>query len=45
VYLERFEGQHINEPTQQALADLIANANDLGEIAARTGKSEPTVVT
>jgi phosphoglucomutase len=45
VYLERFESQHINEPTQQALADLIANANDLGEIAARTGKSEPTVVT
>jgi phosphoglucomutase len=45
VYLERFESERVNEPTQQALADLIAIANDLGEIAARTGRSEPTVVT
>jgi phosphoglucomutase len=47
VYLERFEGDQarINEPSQEALADLIAIANELGEIGARTGRSEPTVVT
>ncbi|MDQ9170732.1 alpha-D-glucose phosphate-specific phosphoglucomutase [Oxalobacteraceae bacterium R-40] len=47
VYLERFEGDQarINEPSQEALADLIAIANELGEIEARTGRSEPTVVT
>ncbi|MGV3742015.1 MAG: alpha-D-glucose phosphate-specific phosphoglucomutase [Burkholderiaceae bacterium] len=47
VYLEKFEGEQsrINEPTQEALADLIAIADELAEIKARTGRSEPTVVT
>jgi phosphoglucomutase len=45
VYLERFEGERIDEAPQEALADLIAIANEVGEIAARTERSAPTVVT
>ena len=47
IYLERYEAdptQHLHD-TQQALADLIACANQLGEISARTGRSAPTVIT
>ena len=47
VYIERFEPdpakQHIDPQT--ALADLIRIARDLAEIEARTGRSEPTVIT
>lgn len=47
VYLEKFEAdpaQH-DIPTQTALADLIAIADHVAEIAARTGRSQPTVAT
>ncbi|TVR81533.1 MAG: alpha-D-glucose phosphate-specific phosphoglucomutase [Rhodospirillales bacterium] len=47
VYVERFEpdpDRH-DQPTQQALADLITIANDTAEIAARTGRDKPTVIT
>ena len=47
VYLERFEpdpAQHAIE-TQQALAPLIALADQLAGIRERTGRSAPTVIT
>jgi len=47
VYLERFEpdaGQHGTE-TQQALAPLIALADELAGIRQRTGRERPTVIT
>jgi len=47
VYIERFEpdrARHDIDP-QQALADLIAIARDVAQIQARTGRSEPTVIT
>jgi phosphoglucomutase len=47
VYLERFEpdpAQHAVE-TQQALAPLIALADRLAGIKARTGRDAPTVIT
>ena len=47
VYIERFEpdaAKHGIE-TQSALAGLIATADELAEIKARTGREKPTVVT
>lgn len=47
VYIERYEpdaAKHHLDP-QVALADLIAIARDLAEIEARTGRTEPTVIT
>lgn len=47
IYIEKFEpdpSRHQAE-TQTVLADLIAIANNLAEIKARTGRSEPTVIT
>jgi phosphoglucomutase len=47
VYLERFEpdpAQHAVE-TQQALAPLIALADQLAGIRERTGRTQPTVIT
>jgi len=47
VYLERFEAdaaKHSVE-TQQALAPLIALADKLAGIRARTGRAQPTVIT
>ena len=47
VYIERYEpdpSEHTRE-TQAALADLIEAANDLAEIATRTGRTAPTVIT
>lgn len=47
VYIERFEPDPARHDldTQQALADLIAVAEDLAEIKTRTGREEPTVIT
>lgn len=47
VYIERFEPDPTKhgQTTGDALADLIAAAESLAEIAARTGRSEPDVVT
>lgn len=47
LYVERYEpdpARHDLE-TQAALADLIAIADSVAEIEARTGRSEPTVIT
>ncbi|NRR28925.1 alpha-D-glucose phosphate-specific phosphoglucomutase [Oxalobacteraceae bacterium] len=47
VYFERYEAdaaQH-SIPTQQALAGLIAIAEQLAGISTRTGRSSPTVIT
>ncbi|MDE2145840.1 MAG: alpha-D-glucose phosphate-specific phosphoglucomutase [Burkholderiales bacterium] len=47
LYLERFEpdpARH-DRPTQQALAPLIAAADELAGITARTGRTRPSVVT
>ena len=47
VYLEQFEADPANHAIapQSALADLIAIADELAEITARTGRSCPTVTT
>jgi phosphoglucomutase len=47
LYLERYEADLTKHdiPTQTALADLIAIAGRVADIAARTGRTEPTVVT
>mgnify|MGYP003612683846 CR=1 FL=1 len=39
--------QHLNQliDTQEALADLIAVADEIAGIKARTGRNEPTVIT
>ncbi len=47
VYVERYEpdvARHGIE-TQEALADLIAAADTIAEIKARTGRNAPTVIT
>ncbi|MBT9369261.1 alpha-D-glucose phosphate-specific phosphoglucomutase [Rhizobium sp. CSW-27] len=47
VYVERYEpdaARHGIE-TQEALADLIAVADEIAEIKARTGRDAPTVIT
>jgi phosphoglucomutase len=47
VYIERFVADPAShdQDTQQALADLIALAGQVAEIAVRTGRSAPTVIT
>ncbi|HSC81331.1 MAG TPA: alpha-D-glucose phosphate-specific phosphoglucomutase [Chitinolyticbacter sp.] len=47
VYLERFVSDPTGhgQPTQAALAPLIASAHEIAQIAAHTGLTEPTVVT
>jgi phosphoglucomutase len=47
VYIERYVADPTghDQDTQQALADLIALAGQVAEIAARTGRSAPTVIT
>jgi phosphoglucomutase len=47
VYLERFEpdpAKH-NLETQQALADMIGLAEEIGQIRSLTGRAKPTVIT
>lgn len=47
IYVERFESdpaKHDQDP-QTALADLITVAKQLSELAERTGREEPTVIT
>jgi phosphoglucomutase len=47
VYIERYEpdaSRHDIE-TQEALADLIAVADEIAEIRTRTGRNEPSVIT
>ncbi len=47
LYLEKYEADPARHaiPTQQALAGLIAIAGELTQIAARTGRAAPTVIT
>ncbi|MXQ13074.1 alpha-D-glucose phosphate-specific phosphoglucomutase [Microvirga makkahensis] len=47
VYLERFEPNPVrhNMPTAEVLAPVIEAANAISEIASRTGRSEPSVIT
>lgn len=47
VYIERYEPDSSNHgiETQDALADLIAAAEELAGIKARTGRDAPTVIT
>jgi phosphoglucomutase len=47
LYIERFEPDPTRHgvPTQEALAGLIALADQLAGIAARTGRTTPTVIT
>ncbi len=47
VYIERFEPDAARHDidTQEALADLIAVANEIAGIKTRTGRDEPTVIT
>ena len=47
VYLERFEPDPAlhGQPTQTAVADLIATAEALAEIKRRTGRDAPSVIT
>ncbi|HQU17141.1 MAG: alpha-D-glucose phosphate-specific phosphoglucomutase [Gammaproteobacteria bacterium] len=47
VYLERYEADpaHHNRDTQKTLAELIAVADELAGIRARTGRAAPTVIT
>jgi phosphoglucomutase len=47
VYLERYESDPMRHavPTQQALAALIAAADQIAGIRARTGRDAPTVIT
>ena len=45
VYLERYEPSRIGEDTQAFLAPLIAIADEVAEIAKRTGRTAPDVIT
>ena len=47
VYIERLEGDpaHQTQETQAALAPLIADAEALAELRARTGREQPSVIT
>ena len=47
VYIERYEPDASRHDigTQQALADLVALSRSLAEIAPRTGRTEPSVIT
>ncbi|MGD9477324.1 alpha-D-glucose phosphate-specific phosphoglucomutase [Shinella sp. G-2] len=47
VYIERFEPDAARHDidTQEALADLIAVADEIAGIKSRTGRTEPTVIT
>ncbi|MCR6501143.1 alpha-D-glucose phosphate-specific phosphoglucomutase [Shinella sp. CPCC 101442] len=47
VYIERFEPDAARHDidTQEALADLIAVADEIAGIKTRTGRTEPTVIT
>ncbi|MBM0207209.1 alpha-D-glucose phosphate-specific phosphoglucomutase [Micromonospora sp. STR1s_5] len=47
VYLERYEADldRLNEPTSEILAEVVAAAQSVSDIAALTERSEPSVVT
>jgi phosphoglucomutase len=47
VYIERYQPDRarLDRPTGEALADLVAAAGEVSELAARTGRAAPTVIT
>jgi phosphoglucomutase len=47
VYIERYEPDKSRHDldTQQALADLIAAADDIAGIRSHTGRAKPSVIT
>ena len=47
VYIERYEpaGGKLDLDTQEALADLIAAADEIAGIRKHTGRDAPTVIT
>jgi phosphoglucomutase len=47
VYIERFvdDPSQLEQDTQAALADLVTLADELAQIRARTGRSQPSVIT
>jgi phosphoglucomutase len=45
VYIEKYEARVLGLETQAALSDLIGFARGLADIAERTGRTEPTVIT
>ncbi len=45
MYFEHYDVAQFDLPPQQALAGLIATAANLTDIAGRTGRSKPTVIT
>jgi len=47
VYLERYEADpgRLEQDTQQALAQVVAAAREIGEIRERLGRERPTVIT
>jgi phosphoglucomutase len=47
VYIERYESapDRLELPVAEVLAPVVKVANDLADIAALTGRSEPSVIT
>jgi phosphoglucomutase len=45
LYVERYDDKNLNLETQQALADLIAAADDIAGIHSHTGRERPSVIT
>ena len=47
VYLERYEAhlERLDEPVSEILAEVVAAAQSVSDIAALTGRSEPSVIT
>ena len=45
LYVERYEPERLDLETQQALADLIAAADDVAGIRSHTGREKPSVIT
>jgi phosphoglucomutase len=47
VYLERYEADPArhDRPTAEVLASVVAAVEEIAEIASRTGRTEPSVIT
>jgi phosphoglucomutase len=45
LYIERYEPERLDLDTQEALADLIAAADEVAGIRTRTGRDRPSVIT
>ncbi|MFI0847657.1 alpha-D-glucose phosphate-specific phosphoglucomutase [Mesorhizobium sp. IMUNJ 23232] len=45
LYVERYEQSRLDLDTQEALADLLAAADDIAGIRSHTGRNKPSVIT